>query len=91
MMNIICTAKDLKKYELQEKSEVTVTIRLSQKIILDKHVISRWKLVEEIEEIYTLTFNFHCALKKHNMLHNKSYYQVQRNAAGTPVLIRVSE
>lgn len=63
MMNIICTAKDLKKYELQEKSEVTVTIRLSQKIILDKHVISRWKLVEEIEEIYTLTFNFHCALK----------------------------
>lgn len=75
----------------REESLIQNTITMGQKLILNQYVISHWKLTEEIEDICTLEFSVTWPSHKDNMLNNCSYYQVQRNAAGKPVLVRVSK
>lgn len=75
--------------ESLEKTEITLTIIMEQKIVLQKNVIDYWMLEEEIEGIYTLTFKFHGIKRTHNLFQNFSHYQVQKNANGKPVLVRV--
>lgn len=75
----------------REGSLIENTIRIGQKIILNRYVISHWKLTEEIEDICTLEFGFTWASHKDNMINNCSYYQVQKNAIGKPVLVRISK
>lgn len=72
---------------------VSVVIQEGQKLILEGHVASDWKLIEEVEalDLYTLRFSFHKFVKKDNVLNNRSYYHVQKNDNGKPVLIRISE
>ena len=70
---------------------VRETIAMEQKIVLYENVIYDWTLKEGLEGICKLTFRFHRVKGMHNMLNRKSHYQVQRNAVGAPILVRVPE
>lgn len=76
----------------RRKMPVDKVIQEGQKLILEGHVVSDWELIEEVEDLgfYTLRFSFHKIVKKDNVFNNRSYYHVQKNAHGKPVLIRIS-
>ncbi len=80
-----------KMLERKRRSKITEVVGINQKIILRDNVIDSWKAKEELEGMVSLELTFHKAVKTHNFLYGASHYQVQKNAAGNPVLVRVSE
>lgn len=93
LSDVIYTLRKLGTLEVEESGEKVVrdVIGMEQKIILEENVIYDWKLEEEVEGIYTITFKFHQAFRRNNLLNNFSHYQVQRNAEETAILVRVTE
>lgn len=71
--------------------EISKIISLGRKICLQGYVISDWRLEEEIEDIYTLSFQFKKAVRTQNLKGGYSHYQVQKNSDGIAVLVRVPE
>lgn len=88
-LNFFGLEKFIKKREQGEIPEIVVGI--GQKIYLQRNVICNWKMKKIIEDSYTLAFNFKDAERCHNMSGGYSCYQIQRNAEGKVLLIRVSE
>lgn len=85
-------ARYKKKKELEENPQIPeIIMRIGQKICLQKNVIYNWRIVEELEDIFTLTFDFKPAQRWHNMTCRYSCYQIQRNAGGRAILVRISE
>lgn len=94
MVDIILDAAKLQKYKKnreEDKPLVSTVVGMGQKIRLKDMVAYNWKLTEDLEGICSLTFDFCVAIKRHNMSCGYSHYQIQRNANGNPVLIRISE
>lgn len=83
--------RQLGRIKTECDSKITTVIGMKQKICLQESVIEEWKLEEELEGILTMTFKFHEAIRKHNLLNNYSHYQVQRDASGRPILVRIPD
>lgn len=73
----------------EEKLFIEITINMGQIIILQNNVIYNWKLEEVIEDMYTMKFRFHKIVDINKKSKRFAYYQIQRNASGHPVLIRI--
>lgn len=90
LRDIEYTNRWLKRYAIrQEKAVVETIIIMNQRIKVEGNVIYNWKFIEEIEDIYTMEFEFHkvrTASKKPQI----AYYQIQKDANGHPILIRIS-
>lgn len=89
LRDIEYTDRWLKKYAMrQEKAVIEITIIMNQMIKIEGNVIYNWKFINEIEDIYTMKFEFHkvrTASKKPQI----AYYQLQKDANGHPILIRI--
>lgn len=83
--------KEREKENLEEKPLMETVIGMGQKITLQRNVIHYWRLEEDLEGIFTLSFRFHKAYLTNNLLYGYSHYQVQKNSDGIPVLVRVPE
>lgn len=78
--------------ELKEEGKWgQVVMNVNRKINLQKCVITKWRIEEEVEDICTLKFDFELAKKWNNMKYTFSCYQIQRDAKGRAVLVRISE
>lgn len=77
--------------DLGKKTLITDTIGMGQKIVIQENVICDWKLKVVIEGIYTIRFKFHVPQHGDNFSKRYSHYQVQKDANGTAILVRVSE
>lgn len=62
---------------------------MGQRIQLKGNVLENWRITEDLDGICNVTFDFHYATKKHNMLKGYTTYEVQRNANQDPVLVRM--
>lgn len=68
-----------------------VFIWMGQKIILEDKVIYRWEFKKDVvDEMYELIFLTHQIRKKDNFSGHQVIYEVQSNAKGKPILVRVS-
>ncbi len=93
MQEIVLDFPKLGRYEKKRKQGVKpqIVMGIDQKIRLQRHVIYWWKIEEELEGICTLNFNFKSAKKWNGMSGEYSCYQIQRNAEGIAVLVRIPE
>ena len=91
MISIILSCAKLARHKKKNEQQFTATMGVGQKIYLQESVIYNWRIKEEMEGICTLTFDFKPAEKWHNMHGNFSGYQVQRNADGKAMLVRIAE
>ncbi len=91
MADITPKIYDVSDLKRRKNKRVEDALSVGQTIILVDNVIEQWTAKERLEGVITVKFTFHKATKKDNFLHGASHYQVKRNAAGHPVLIRVSE
>ncbi len=71
------------------KAIYTAEVELDQKICLEGHVLNNWRITEIEGESFYISFNFKIAEKTNNMSKGCSYYQLQRNADGGAILVRV--
>lgn len=96
MFKIILDCAKLARYKKEKEQEENpqipeITMGVGQKIYLQKNVIYNWRIEEELDGICTLTFDFKPAQRWHNMTCRYSCYQIQRNAGGRAILVRISE
>lgn len=92
MMDIILDYAKLAKFKKQKElvGNPQIILGVGQKVFLQESVIYNWRIEEGLEGICMLTFDFKPAIKWHNMSGNFSSYQIQRNAYGTAILVRVA-
>ena len=87
MVDLSYTKEQLKN----TKPVIETLLGERQKLCLERNVVFNWKVLEKLEGMYRIKFQYHPVNKTDNIVGGYSHYQIEENAKAEPVLVRVSE